>query len=337
MNSAIQPSGVVSVIALALMIMLTSACSSSSNDDPTAPDTNPIDDVPVAPETPAIPSEPEAPSEPITPTEPEAPSEPITPTEPEVPSEPITPTEPEVPSEPIAPTEPEVPSEPITPTEPDAPSEPTTPLDPEDPIVLVPPVDANSALGRLLDGIHRQVEATLLDLNQRLSSGILLTDQQNQCLGSFDPGVGESLTMINCEQPLATDDIAIFVERASFFNTSACQEDLFNGRGNNCTVMQARITLPTTFEVTEDNEGGDIFVPQRPQPVAGAEIFFAIEGTQLRVENNPSSLTGVFRCDYDLETGLADGNSPISSCDEIISSIADRFDTLRPPALDDTL
>ena len=319
MNSTIHPSGGMPAIALAFMLILTSACSSSSDDEPGALDTNPINDVPVEPETPATPTDPEASPEPNAPTAPEAPSDPNAPTEPEEPSEPNAPTEPEAPSEPSSP------------------PEPTTPLEPGDPTVLVPPVDANSALGRLLDDIHRQVEATLVDLNQRLSSGILLTDQQNQCLGSFDPGVGESLTMINCEQPLATDDIAIFVERASFFNTSACQEDLFNGRGNNCTVMQARITLPTTFEVTEDNEGGDIFVPQRPQPVAGAEIFFAIEGTQLRVENNPSSLTGVFRCDYDLETGLADGNSPISSCDEIISSIADRFDTLRPPALDDTL
>ncbi len=325
MKSSTHSSGVISVIALALMMMLASACSSSSSNDPAAPATNPIDDVLVEPETPAIPSEPEAPTDPNTPTEPEAPAEPITPSEPEAPAEPITPSEPEAPAEPI------------TPSEPEAPSEPTTPLEPEDPTVLVPPVDANSALGRLLDGIHRQVEATLVDLNRRLSSGILLTEQQNQCLGSFDPGVGESLTMINCEQPLATDEIAIFVERASFFNTSACQEDLFNGSGNSCVVMQARITLPTTFEITDNNDGGDIFVPQRPQPVAGAEIFFAIEGTQLRVENNPSPLTGFFRCDYDLETGLADGTSPITNCDEIVSSIADRFDALRPPAIDDTL
>ena len=301
MKSSTHSSGVISVIALALMMMLASACSSSSSNDPAAPATNPIDDVLVEPETPAIPSEPEAPTDPNTPTEPEAPAEPITPSEPE------------------------------------APSEPTTPLEPEDPTVLVPPVDANSALGRLLDGIHRQVEATLVDLNKRLSSGILLTDQQNQCLGSFDPGVGESVSMIKCEMPLASDDIAIFVERVSFFNTSACQEDLFNGSGNSCVVMQARITLPTTFEITDNNDGGDIFVPQRPQPVAGAEIFFAIEGTQLRVENNPSPLTGFFRCDYDLETGLADGTSPITNCDEIVSSIADRFDALRPPAIDDTL
>ena len=318
MNSTIHPSGGMPAIALALMLILTSACSSSSDDEPGALDTNPINDVPVEPETPATPTDPEASPEPNAPTAPEAPSEPNAPTEPEEPSEPNAPTEPEAPSEPSSP------------------PEPTTPLEPGDPTVLVPPVDANSALGRLLDGIHRQVEATLVDLNQRLSSGILLTDQQNQCLGSFDPGIGESLTMINCEQPLATDDIAIFVEQASFFNTSACREDLFNGNGNNCAVMQARITVPTTFEVTDNNDGGDIFVPQRPQPVAGAEIFYAIDGTQLRVENNPSPLTGIFRCDFDLETGLPDGSSPTANCDEIISGIADRFDTLRPPALDDT-
>jgi len=78
-------------------------------------------------------------------------------------------------------------------------------------------------------------------------------------------------------------------------------------------------------------------VPQRPQPVAGAEIFYAIEGTQLTVENNPSPLTGVFRCDFDLETGLPVSTSAFTNCDEIISSIANRFDALRPPALDDTL
>ena len=143
--------------------------------------------------------------------------------------------------------------------------------------------------------------------------------------------------MIDCEQSLATDDVAIFVERASFFNTSACQADLFNGTGNSCIVMQARITVPTLFEITDNNDDSDIFVPQRPQPVAGAEIFYAIEDTQLSVENNPSPLTGFFRCDFDLESGLPSGTNPTANCIDIISSIADRFDTLRPAALEDTL
>ena len=196
--------------------------------------------------------------------------------------------------------------------------------------MLEPPVDENSDLGRLLAGIHRQVAATLLDLNQRLSSGVLLTEQQNQCLGSYDPGVGESLTSISCEQALATDEITIYVERASFFDTVACQTDLFNGRADNCTVMQARITVPTTFEVPANTSGDDGSVPQRPLAVAGAEIFYAIDGSQLRVENNPSMLTGVFRCDFDLETGLPAGGSTTTNCDNVIANIANRFDALRP-------
>ena len=273
MKSVILPSGTMPAIALALMLALISACSSSSTEDPAEPTVNPADDVPGEPATPVGPSEPATPSEPTT---------------------------------------------------------PTTPAEPNDPLVLEPPVDENSDLGRLLEGIHRQVEATLLDLNQRLNSGVLLTDQQNQCLGSYDPSVGESLTSISCEQPLATDEIAIYVERASFFNTAVCQADLFNGSGNNCTVMLARITVPTTFEIPANSSGDDGFVPQRPQAVAGAEIYYAIEDTLLRVENNPSMLTGVFRCDYDLETGLPVGSTTTANCDNVIANTANRLDTLRP-------
>jgi len=206
---------------------------------------------------------------------------------------------------------------PATPSEPSIPAEPS---EPSEPSILIPPADNDSSLAQLLDGIHQQVGITLVDLNQRLNSGIMLTEQQNQCVGSFDPAIGESLTMISCDQPLATNDIAIYVESASFYASSVCQAGLLNGTGTDCVVRQARITVPTTFTLPDNTS-----VPQRPQPITGAEIFYAIDGTLLRVENNPSMLTGVFRCDYNLETAQAVTNNTAANCDAIISGIAARL------------
>ncbi len=289
MKPAKIQSGSQTALVFILLAGMISACSSSSNDEPTALADNPVNDLP---------------------------------------GEPIEPTEPTIPTEPTVPTEP---SEPNAPVEPAEPSTPQPPIESNDPPLLIPMVDENSNLARLIDGIGWQIELTLVDLNQRLSSGVTLSEQQNICLGDFNPALGEALTMIDCEQALVTGNSPNRVESASFFDTSLCRSSLSNGNAIDCVIRQARISVPTTFVIPDTPDNTDVFVPERPQPVAGAEIFYAIEGTRLRIENNPSMLTGIFRCDYDLETGAASGDAGGANCDNIVSNIADRFEDLRPP------
>jgi hypothetical protein len=133
-------------------------------------------------------------------------------------------------------------------------------------------VTAGSDLDRLIKGIKRQVSFTLLDLNQRLSEGVQLTDQQDTCLGSFDPGAGEQLLAIDCVQALATGDIVAYVSGAAFYATDACHASLFDKNTDNCILQNAAITLPAKWTYSQDE--------RRPVLVySETEITYAITDT----------------------------------------------------------
>ena len=239
-----------------------------------------------------------------------------------------------------APMSPEIPTEPTEPTAPTAPTAPTEPnipnLSPEDPLTqgsapLVPVAQAGSDTDRLFKGINRQVASTLLDLNARMRDGISLTDQQENCLGSFDPALGEQLLTINCEQPLTSADVSIYVEQASYYDTADCHAALFDGNTNDCILQSARLSIPTQWVVIERAPDDPGTVPNRPQPIAGVEIFYALNGsTNLRIENNEEAFTGTFQCDIDLVSGEANAPTTSQSCPTSITLAADRFDTLLP-------
>ncbi len=190
------------------------------------------------------------------------------------------------------------------------------------PDILIPTVEAGSDTDRLLKGIDRQISSTLIDLNTRLRQGETLSDQQETCLGAFDPAVGEQLLAINCEQPLATGDSIIRVDSAAYYNTDTCQTGLAANDTTNCILQSARITVPTEWVIGEESP--------LPQPIAGMEIYYAIDSTNLRIENSDEALTGLFRCDLDLASAQSTASLTGQSCATIITTAADRFDALIP-------
>lgn len=203
--------------------------------------------------------------------------------------------------------------------------------DPLTPTTLVPVAEAGSDTDRLIKGINRQVAATILDLNARLRDGNSLTEQQNNCLGSYDPALGEQLLMINCELALATSDIPIFVEEAGYYDTPECHTALFNGDTSNCVLQSARMSIRTQWITLELPADTPVSVPNRPQPIAGVEIYYALNNsTNLRIESNESALTGFFQCDIDLVNGSATATVASQPCAATIALAAERFDTLLP-------
>ncbi len=212
------------------------------------------------------------------------------------------------------------------------PSEPPPNDSPAEPPLgmLIPAVTEGGDLDRLLRGLTRQVSRTVLDLNGRLAEGTELTPQQDVCLGAYDPALGEQLLGVSCEQPLATGDVAMYVERASFYDTSACHAAIAEGSSTPCVLQQARINIPTQWIIPELPADSPPGTPQRPQPIAGMEIYYAIDDTFLRIENTESALTGFFRCDLDLADQQATTQIPGQSCADIIRNTADRIDALIP-------
>ncbi len=186
----------------------------------------------------------------------------------------------------------------------------------------MPSVAQGSDLDRLINGVSRQASRTIIDLSQRLSEGTELTEQQNDCLGAYDPAVGETLLSISCESALATSNEYLYVGEAAFYDTDSCYASLFNGSTADCQLQRASITILRTEWITPEP-------PQRrPQPIVGMEIYYAIDNTILRVENSEAMLTGAFRCDIELSDGQASSPLTGQSCDDIVKTAADRIETL---------
>ncbi|MFK7853456.1 MAG: hypothetical protein AB8B79_05050 [Granulosicoccus sp.] len=189
-----------------------------------------------------------------------------------------------------------------------------------EPDVLVPDVTPGSDLDRLIEGVSQQASRTILGLSQLLSEGADLSDQQSECLGAYDPGLGETLTAVSCERPLATGDIALYVGEAAFFNTSACRSSLFNGSAMDCQLQRASVTIRTEWIIPDPS------LP--PQPIPGMQINYALEDEILRIENTEDMLSGAFRCDIQLTTAQVDMSLGAQSCDSLIESAANRLETL---------
>jgi hypothetical protein len=201
---------------------------------------------------------------------------------------------------------------------------------PDEPNILIPGAAAGSEMDRLIKGINRQIARSILDLNTRLSEGSELTEQQDACLGTYDPAAGQQLLAIDCANALATGDVPIYVERASYYDTAQCHAAIFNGSANGCQLQTARISIPTQWIIPERPADSPSTAPNRPQPIAGVEIYYAINNSNIGITSNEEALTGIFQCNFNL---LGSGSSfPLinETCDSSITLAANRFDDLLP-------
>jgi len=181
-----------------------------------------------------------------------------------------------------------------------------------------PVIDPDSALGQIQSRIKFLTGRTLLALNQSLSQGEMLSAQQEQCLGTYDPAIGGPLLAIECEQPLATGEVEIFASVASFKDTSKCRTSLQDANANACAVDQAQMLARPIFTVPETG------TPQLKQ--AGAMLSYNIVQDRLTLENLGPALTGTFFCEYDLSNGNAVDGDPGGNCFDQLTRIADLID-----------
>lgn len=180
-----------------------------------------------------------------------------------------------------------------------------------------PIIDPASALGQMQSRIDTLTRRALLAFNQLLSQGEMLTAQEEQCLGSFDPAFGEPLLSIDCEQPWATGDVEIFAGLASLVDTPECRASLQDAKAEECVVDQAEFIVRPMFIVPEVGT---------PQPTIGAMLSYNTVQDRLKVENLTPALTGTFLCEYDLTNGQLVDGSQGGNCDSQLNNIADLID-----------
>jgi len=204
------------------------------------------------------------------------------------------------------------------------------PFDQEDTSgVLIPPVAPGSDLERVVRGLTRQAANTLLDLNRRISQGETLSAQQEQCLGAFEEGFGEPLLAVNCDQPLATGDVELWVGEAAFFNTATCRQSLSSQLSDGCVLERLTLTIRTQFIPPANGNGP----PRLAFP--GALLAYGIDEPTLTLQNIDSALTGVFSCSVSLESAAITGNSALPDCNQRIESIANEIERLQNVSIGD--
>jgi len=164
---------------------------------------------------------------------------------------------------------------------------------------------------------------TLIPLNQAISQGQTLTMQQENCIGAFDPALGEALLSIDCEQPLATGNVAIYIAAAGFEPTNGCHADLFASQYGACTLDYAELTVTTLWtQSTFDNEQQ----ARRPVPLAGASISYAMQSNVMTIENLPAALTGRFNCEFNIDSQLAASGNQAQNCDQLLQDLISLID-----------
>ena len=184
-----------------------------------------------------------------------------------------------------------------------------------------PDFPADSTAARIFNSLTAVVGNTVVDLNRRLSSGIELTPQQNDCLGTFDPAFGESLLAVDCVRALATGGVRIYVAKGAFYSTNACRSSIAEERIDNCIVRLAAVSIRNDFN--------EPTTPARPQPLpgTGVEIEYRIEENVLRIMSDEDALRGRFSCT--IGAGSGDVTTLDADCENRMAEVADRMELLQ--------
>jgi len=186
-------------------------------------------------------------------------------------------------------------------TEPD--TEANTPATP-------PIINPDSNLGQLQTRIQSLASQSIQELNTAITQGELLSDQENDCVGAFDPALGEPLLTINCQQPLSVGGVPIFATSVLLNDTPECRGSLQNNNVENCSVVRTELMVNTLFIIPETAPGQ----AERPIPIAGAQIDYDTQTQELSLVNLQAALQGTFNCVFDLNTGGANWNGASSTC-----------------------
>ena len=176
----------------------------------------------------------------------------------------------------------------------------------------------------MVNALTLQAGNTLVNLNQKIMQGEVLSALEEQCLGSFEEGFGEPLLAIDCgEDFYALEGIDIPMDTVSVFNTSECRNSLLEFTAEGCVLEQISTSLNPRFEIP---------VTGRPFPVfSGANVDYGVNGTALNISNIQPAPTGIFNCDIELSSLEVSSPANGSNCETIVNTVVTRIEELQNP------
>ncbi len=198
-----------------------------------------------------------------------------------------------------------------------------------------PPIEESinaesTPVGLLLDEIRQAVGDPLLSLNARLAGGELLDTDENNCLGSFDPAIGQQLTQIDC----AADETSLSVYASDlqlisgqFSDTAECQSAISEGNVNGCRLESASMLLPIVW-IPVANPAPSQIGSITPWQGAGFEYNLSADG--ILTLQDMSNIFQRFHCVINIESGsLITTDATVGDCRSQVARITGRLFDLR--------
>ena len=194
------------------------------------------------------------------------------------------------------------------------------------------PADISAEVQTFTTLLEETVVFGLVDLNEKLQSGVQFSDLVLDCLsefnpepgdtllpfGGFDPAIGNALQSFECNVgsvPLENGVFPLFLFEAGVTESSVCGEGLLSLDGTFCNLSNAQLFIPAELTTTEF--GLPIFFP------SGIVDFDVTEGT-LNIANLPGPITGGFNCSFDLQTGFVTSTGFDSDCVGALNGLGSR-------------
>jgi len=187
-----------------------------------------------------------------------------------------------------------------------------------------------SPVGLLLDEIRLAVGDPLLGLSERLAGGELLDTDENNCLGSFDPAIGQQLTQIDCaadETSLSVYDSDLQLISGQFRDTAECQISISEGNVNACRLESASMLLPIVWIPVANPAPSQI---GSITPLQGAGFEYNLSADGILVMENMSNIFLPFRCTINIDSGsLITTDDTVGNCRSEVTRITGRLFDLR--------
>jgi len=210
-----------------------------------------------------------------------------------------------------------------TPSNPEMNESENTEAETEETVELTP-------IALLLEEVRLAAADPVNTINGNLTSGVALTQEQNECLGTFDPAVGEQLTQIDCG-PFDTS-VSVFESdlqaiAVTLDPSAECQASLLQGLTDNCILSDANLLLPIDWVAIENPSPGQIATLT---PIDGARFEYNLQEEGRLIFESVSDLFTRFRCEVDISGGfLVDTESSQGNCEAETSRLINRLFALR--------
>lgn len=147
-------------------------------------------------------------------------------------------------------------------------------------------------------------------LNQLISSGATLSDEQAQCSSEFNPALGEPLLEFDCASQRS----------GKLIPTTFCLEQASNGAAQNCALESASLVLPLAWTVPDQNDENSV----RPVPLLGATISYV--AGQLRIDTAEQVGNPATTCAFNLDANGSLVTGEADNCLERVSELIDRLE-----------